>query len=101
MADVEKVPKMQKYHTMPEWRTLWGTQFTKVDVWPMTQGFLMAHCRNPKKPDVATLSEALAFEFELPFPDGTTLGLGEEAFAAFEKRLGIKLNRKFLKEKTG
>ena len=37
------------------------------------------------------LAEALDFEFELPYPDGTTLGLSQKARQAFEKRLGVHL----------
>ena len=37
------------------------------------------------------LAEALDFEFNLPYPDGTNAGLSEMARAAFEKRLGIIL----------
>ena len=44
--------------------------------------------------DPEKLAEALDFEFELPYPDGTTMGLSQKARAAFEKRLGIKLPEK-------
>ena len=44
------------------------------------------------------LAEALDFEFDLPYPDGTTLGLADRARKVFEKRLGITLPGK---EETG
>ena len=41
---------------------------------------------DPKK-----LAEALDFEFELPYPDGSRMGLSGRARAVFERRLGIAL----------
>ena len=46
------------------------------------------------KLDLEKLGEALEFEFNLPYPDGTTMGLSERARQAFEKRLGITIPRK-------
>ena len=37
------------------------------------------------------LRAAVEFEFNLPYPDGTRMGLAKEAIAAFEKRMGISL----------
>ena len=39
----------------------------------------------------AALADALDFEFELPYPDGSRMGLSGVARKAFEHRLGIKL----------
>ena len=46
-----------------------------------------------KKPEIdpAALAAALDFEFELPYPDGTRMGLSQRARDAFEHRLGITL----------
>lgn len=96
VADLERSPKMQKYHTMPEWRQLWGTQFARVEVWEPANVFVMARCTNPHRPDKQLLSEAIAFEFDLPYPDGARYGLARQAFAAFEARLGMKLDRSYL-----
>lgn len=43
------------------------------------------------KIDPAALAAALDFEFELPYPDGSRLGLSDRARKAFEHRLGITL----------
>ena len=51
----------------------------------------MAVCTKPKPIDPEFLGAALDFEFDLAYPDGTTLGLAKEARAAFGKRHGIKL----------
>lgn len=96
VADLERSPKMQKYHTLPEWRQLWGTQFARVEAWEPNTVFVMARATNPMPPDVAQLSEAVAFEFDLPYPDGTRFGLASQAFDAFEARLGMKLDRSHL-----
>lgn len=39
----------------------------------------------------AALAAALDFEFELPYPDGSRMGLSQRAREAFEHRLGIRL----------
>ena len=44
--------------------------------------------------DPEALGAALDFEFELPYPDGTRMGLSERARKAFEHRLGISIPRK-------
>jgi len=41
--------------------------------------------------DPAALAAALDFEFELPYPDGSRMGLSQRAREAFEHRLGIRL----------
>ncbi len=40
---------------------------------------------------MARLREAIDFEFDLPYPDGSRMGLAAEARAAFSKRLGVSL----------
>jgi len=45
----------------------------------------------PLPVDMARLREAIDFEFDLPYPDGSRMGLAAEARAAFSKRLGVKL----------
>ena len=44
--------------------------------------------------DPEALGAALDFDFELPYPDGTRMGLSERARKAFEHRLGISIPRK-------
>jgi hypothetical protein len=41
--------------------------------------------------DVARLRKAIEFEFDLPYEDGTRMGLVEEAKVAFSQRLGVAL----------
>ena len=44
------------------------------------------------KIDPAALAAALDFEFELPYPDGSRMGLSKRAREVFEHRLGITLS---------
>lgn len=86
------LPKVQKYHDLEEWRELMQVGFE--DVFARYQqgskGLVMATCTKPKPVDLAALQAALEFEFDLPYPDGSRLGLAEEAKRAWEQRLGIK-----------
>jgi hypothetical protein len=52
---------------------------------------VQAICAKPLKINKERLKTAIAFEFDLPYPDGTRMGLVEEALEAFSKRLGVKL----------
>ena len=54
------------------------------------QKFWYLEATEPKV-NLQDLGEALDFEFDLPYPDGTTMGLSSRAREAFEKRLGVKI----------
>ena len=45
----------------------------------------------PKRVNPKVLRAALEFEFDLPYADGTRMGLVDMALQAFSKRLGVKL----------
>lgn len=83
-------PKVQKFHTSEEFYALFKTRFSRVAVKARGNN-VEAICADPLPVDVAALRDALAFEFELPYPDGSRMGLEIEARAAFGKRLGIEL----------
>ena len=87
-----KRPKAQKYFSVDEWKTLWSKRFSDVDAYlykPIT--LVQAVIQKPLPIDPKDLSEALRFEFDLPFPEDT-LNRGEEALEAFSHRLKIELN---------
>jgi len=90
VGDIGAAPKVQKYHTGPEWRALWGEFFHDVTVW-LALNNVESIARNPRQVDDGCLLKALRFEFDLPYPDGTRMGLADQAIAAFEARLGRKL----------
>lgn len=82
-------PKVQKFHTGPELREILGPSFADVQIRHMHDSF-MCVCSRPRwTPD--RLAQAIDFEFNLPYPDGTRMDLAHAARAAFEKRLGVKL----------
>ena len=92
VSDLMKRPKAQKYFSVDEWKTLWSKRFSDVDAYlykPIT--LVQAVIQKPLPIDPKDLSEALRFEFDLPFPEDT-LNRSEEALQAFSHRLKIELN---------
>ncbi len=89
LSDIQKLPKTQKYHTPRMFYDLFKKVFETVQV-------AYDCCTNVRaiaagSLGVGGLREALEFEFDLPYPDGSQMGLATEAIAAFEKRLEVKL----------
>ncbi len=90
IGDFQDKPKVQKYHTEAEFRDLFGPFFRSVRVRDFSNN-INATCASARPVEAARLRAAIAFEFDLPYPDGTRMGLAEEALAAFSQRLGIPL----------
>jgi hypothetical protein len=82
--------KMQHYFTPREMGDLALERFESAKAHDLGNN---TYCKawSPRALDPVALRAALLFEFELPYPDGTRMGLGAEAIAAFERRLGIVL----------
>ena len=93
LGDIGNHPKAQKGHTEEEMREIFAPCFRKVDRLEMIQKFWYMEVSEPIV-DPEALGAALDFEFELPYPDGTRMGLSERARKAFEHRLGISIPRK-------
>lgn len=77
-------PKVQKYHTPAEIKELFSIGFKNVQM-KVIDDSILALCSGPivnKK----ELIKALEFEFNLPYPDGSTMNYVKEAIYAFEKR---------------
>lgn len=89
LGDFMDKPKVQKYHGPKEFYDLLKGSFRTVNVVD-GGGTLFARARDPFF-DANKLREALAFEFDLPYPDGSRMGLAEEAIQAFEKRRGCAM----------
>ena len=90
MGDLGNHPKVQKGHTEEEMRSIFAPCFSKVRRLELIDKFWYMEVEKPVlAPDA--LAAALDFEFELPYPDGTRMGLSQRAREAFEHRLGIKL----------
>ncbi|MBE2198110.1 MAG: ParB N-terminal domain-containing protein [Anaerolinea sp.] len=88
---VSNNPKVQKYHSPKEFADLWETGFQQVKVGYYEGQVVKAMAWEPRPVDPARLRAALEFEFDLPYPDGTRMGLADEAIAAFSHRLGLNL----------
>ena len=80
-------PKMQKYHTPKEFSDLMCEHFGNVTIKRYGSAQLVAVCRDPIQVSQEKLREALDFEFDLPYPDGSRLGLAQRARDAFSKRM--------------
>jgi len=85
IADFSETPKVQKYHTPGEWYALWKNQFEKVKVTESANN-VECQCVRPIKPTRSEIEAAIRFEFELPYPDGSKMGLSNEALDAFLTR---------------
>lgn len=90
LGDIATSPKVQKYHSQREFYELFKEFFDIVKVDECNQN-VQAACAKPKKINAKRLKAALEFEFDLPYPDGTRMGLVSQAKQAFSNRLGIKL----------
>ena len=78
-------PKAQKYHTEAEARALMGAEFGHLET---TMGVFNVQiiATKPLRPRWEKLEAAIRFEFDLPYPDGSTMGLAEAALTAFRNR---------------
>lgn len=90
LGDLGAHPKVQKGHTDEEMREIFAPCFGKVKRLELISKFWYMEVEEPKI-DPDALAAALDFEFELPYPDGTSMGLSHRAREAFEHRLGITL----------
>lgn len=90
LGDSLSNPKLQKFYSEEETAELVGQLWTKVDTWPGGNVHYW-RAKNPKRISRTVLRAALEFEFDLPYADGTTMGLVDEALEAFSCRLGVKL----------
>lgn len=90
LGDIGAHPKVQKGHTEEEMRAIFAPCFRTVKRLEMITKFWYMEAADPIA-DPAALAAALDFEFELPYPDGSRMGLSQRAREAFEHRLGIRL----------
>lgn len=90
LGEISGNPKVQKGHTEEEMREIFAPCFNEVKRLDLITDSWYMEVSDPKI-DPAALAAALDFEFELPYPDGSRLGLSDRARKAFEHRLGITL----------
>lgn len=97
LGDISKHPKVQKGHTREEMQDIFSRSFKSIDRLEMINKFWYLEATKPKV-DLERLSAALDFEFNLPYPDGSTMELSERAREVFSKRLGVEIPGKEVKE---
>lgn len=90
LGDFQAKPKVQKYHSQKEFYDLFSPFFERVQIEDVANN-VTAICGNPFPVNLKKLKTAIVFEFDLPYPDGSRMGLVDEAIASYEKRLGIVL----------
>ena len=90
VGDVMKNPKIQKFHTREEADAMFARLWNKRDYWPGGNVFYFK-LTAPKGINPKVIGQALELEFDLPYADGSRMGLVKEAKVAFSKRLGVKL----------
>lgn len=84
LISAHQTPKVQKYHTVEEFRDLWRLAFRNVRSSYAGQ-YCYAECRDPIPQSIADLETAIEHEFDLPYPDGKRMGLAAEAREFFQK----------------
>lgn len=90
VGDIMRNPKIQKFHTKEEARTMFSRLWNEIDFWDGGNVFYF-RLGAPKGVNPKVLKEALSIEFDLPYNDQTTMGLVDRALQAFGKRLFTKL----------
>lgn len=90
IGDVMRNPKVQKFHTQEEADNMFARLWNTRDYWPGGNVFYF-RLASPKGVNPRVLAQALSIEFELPYSDGSLMGLSDYAKAAFSKRLGVRV----------
>lgn len=88
LGDVMRNPKIQKFHTQDEAKQMFTRFWKDVAFWPGGNVFYF-RLRAPIGFSPKVIGQALEFEFNVPYADGSTMCLAAEAKAAFSKRLMV------------
>lgn len=87
VGNLSDKPKIQKFHTREELVQIFHKAFYYVQAKDVNTDIYL-EATSPIL-DRDKLREALEFEFELPYPDGSRMGLSKRAKEVFSKRLGM------------
>lgn len=90
LGDGLENPKIQKFHTEEEAAKMFKNFWSKYEFWKGGNVFYF-RCSAPKRLNPKVLRQALEFEFDLPYADGSSMGLAKKAVQSFSKRLGIEI----------
>ncbi len=88
LGEFTRKPKAQRYFSPQRFYELFKNEFEIVLSYE-TNGVTKAIAKKPKPVNKDVLDKSLEFEFDLPYPDGSRMGLVQEAKEAFYKYLGI------------
>lgn len=86
VGDVMRNPKIQKFETQDSARAMFSRFWKDVEFWPGGNIFYW-RLRAPMGINPKVIAQALEFEFDFPYKDGSTMQLVDQAKAAFSKRL--------------
>jgi len=90
VGDVMRAPKLQKFETPETARAMFSRLWKDFSFWPGGNVFYW-RVKAPMGFNPRVLAQSLELEFDLPYEDGSTMGLVAEAKSAFGKRLGVTL----------
>lgn len=90
LGNSSKFFKAQKFFYPEELEKMAKVFFSKVEMVAVDPNIFIK-CSMPKRPNPALLRESLDLEFNLPYADGSTMGLNEKAKAIFSDYLGMTL----------
>lgn len=77
---------------------MWNVAFESVESW-VGSSYVFCRASDPKPVDYPALVDAIEFEFNLPFSDGTRLNLVDRAIEVFSVRLDHDLSKYMGKKK--
>lgn len=81
---------IQKWHSEEELRHLLGQLWSTLVVHKPSDSFFV-EASNPRPIRASLVRRMIEHEFDLPWPDGSRMGMVDEAKAAFSQRLGMRL----------
>lgn len=90
LGDFKKLPKVQKFHSEKEIYEIFTEHFLRIKRLDLIDTFIYSEAVGPIL-NADKLREAIEFEFNLPYPDGTRMKLVDYAKKSFSKRLNISI----------
>lgn len=90
VTNITSLPLIQKHHTKNTLAVLWSWAYNSVEM-SETNSHVFCRASDPKPVDPQLLTEAIEFEFNLPWRDGSRYGMVDRAIEVFSGRLDIDL----------
>lgn len=89
LGEFASVPKAMKFYRTEEFGSLFTPRFSDVQI-TVASNNVQAVAKGVILPSATDLAAALRFEFDLPYSDGSRMGLVDESLDAFSTRLGME-----------